>query len=236
MTSEANRHISPANLGMQRTLLVGYGSAARERVREHLKDILSVLTGKIELILLDVSSHEDEAGWLNSLSGMPVVLLHAPESAETEKVEVRIHWHGASFSDEVLSQMRSRLATDPRKKTVLVVEENDFMRGVMAGALSVAGYQVIEAANGRDALRSMTTQRTDLIVTELVLPHLDGLSLIREAKKLEVKPKIVAVSGSQSADTYLAAARVMGAAATIRKPVLMEDLLQTVEQVVKTTH
>ena len=65
---------------------------------------------------------------------------------------------------------------------ILVVEDNDRNRRLMRILLKASGYEVIEAATGKEAMDYLKTQKPDLILMDIQLPHTDGLELTREIK------------------------------------------------------
>jgi len=69
-------------------------------------------------------------------------------------------------------------------KTIMVVDDSASLRNVVCIALKGAGYDVIEAADGREALAKLTGQKVHLIVTDVNMPNMDGITLVREVKKL----------------------------------------------------
>lgn len=113
----------------------------------------------------------------------------------------------------------------------MVVDSDESTRRLAADALEAVGYKVLQAANGKEAHRLVLAGKTHLVVTELVMPESDGLELIRQLRKSEPDIKLVAMSGSSRADTYLAVARVLGADAAIHKPLQMQQFLHTIQQV-----
>ncbi len=69
-------------------------------------------------------------------------------------------------------------------KTIMVVDDSASLRNVVSIALKGAGYEVIEACDGRDALSKLTGQKVHLIVSDVNMPNMDGITLVREVKKL----------------------------------------------------
>lgn len=69
-------------------------------------------------------------------------------------------------------------------KTIMVVDDSASLRNVVCIALKGAGYDVIEAADGREALAKLTGQKVHLIITDVNMPNMDGITLVREIKKL----------------------------------------------------
>ncbi|MCA1592121.1 MAG: response regulator [Acidobacteria bacterium] len=114
-------------------------------------------------------------------------------------------------------------------RTLLVVDDYDDSRGLIALDLKSEGYRVVEAENGRDAIDVARRERPDLILMDLSLPALDGLSAtcrIRETKELEGVP-VVAFSAHQ-ADTHRAAALAVGCDDYLEKPIDMDVLKRVV--------
>ena len=109
---------------------------------------------------------------------------------------------------------------DNENKTVLLVEDFEDSRFVMRRLLEMSGYDVVEANNGREAVEYAKTKCPDLILMDLSLPVLDGLSatrLIRELENLCDVP-IIAVTAHDEADYYTAALEA-GCNEYITKPV-----------------
>jgi|SRR5262245_6931277 len=111
------------------------------------------------------------------------------------------------------------------KKTFLVVEDFEDSRFMMRRLLEMAGYQVLEASDGEQAVRMASEKRPALILMDLSLPKLDGLSATREIRKkrdLRNIP-IVAVSAHDSPQTR-AEALAAGCNEYVTKPVDFDNL------------
>lgn len=113
-----------------------------------------------------------------------------------------------------------------RQKRILVVEDDVDLRRMFRTILSMSGFEVEEAGDGLDALRLVENRLPDLIVLDLVLRALDGVSVQQEiaGRALTRQIPIVIVTGS-TIDT--AALKV---ACVLRKPVTPEELVRTVRQ------
>ena len=115
-------------------------------------------------------------------------------------------------------------------KTVLVVEDFEDNRFMMRRLLEMSGYRVVEAVNGREAVEMAQSERPDLILMDLSLPHLDGLAATRRIREHEGlgKVPIVAVSAHDTADFH-AEALAAGCNEYVTKPIdfdQLENLLQ----------
>jgi len=69
-----------------------------------------------------------------------------------------------------------------RSKTILVVDDADFIRRLVSEILTKEGYAVLEANNGKEALDILGETRVDMIITDLNMPVIDGIKLVREMR------------------------------------------------------
>jgi two-component system chemotaxis response regulator CheY len=119
--------------------------------------------------------------------------------------------------------------------TVLLVEDDDPTRGSLREALEGAGHHVTEARDGAEALVAARSASFDLVVTDLQMPRLDGLTLFRQ---LQVErpslPVVIMTSFGSSADAALAASE--GAARVVIKPFDPEAFAQTIVATVGERH
>lgn len=71
------------------------------------------------------------------------------------------------------------------RKTALVVEDSSTMRQMVCCTLRSAGYRILEASHGQDALRTIAEEaHVDVLMTDLHMPEMDGISLIKEIRKI----------------------------------------------------
>ena len=96
--------------------------------------------------------------------------------------------------------------------------------------LERAGHDLYFAEDGEEALAIYANEGIQIVITDLFLPHIGGLELIRVLKRLFPEAVIIAVSGKGSQE--LAMAKLEGAVATITKPVDPEELIKVVEEAV----
>lgn len=116
---------------------------------------------------------------------------------------------------------------------ILVIEDEDLVLEAMRIMLEEGGHCVTSAANGQEGMNALKAARFDVIVTDIVMPEVDGLELLTEVKKLYPDTKIVAVSGGGriSPSDYLQTAKVLGADCILSKPFAMSDLVNSVNEV-----
>ena len=116
---------------------------------------------------------------------------------------------------------------------ILVVDDHPIMREVVCEMLEDACHQVRFAAEGHEALRKLSCARFDLVVTDIVMPEMDGIELIGELRRRYPDTRIIAMSGGgERFPTHdgLAIARRLGAGAALNKQFQAEQLLEAVDQ------
>ncbi|TAN51450.1 MAG: response regulator [Methylococcaceae bacterium] len=118
-------------------------------------------------------------------------------------------------------------------KTILVVDDSASIRQVVSIALKGAGYEVITANDGQDALKKLDGHKIHLIVTDVNMPVMDGIAFVREAKKLpdyKFTPFIMLTTESQPEKK--AEGKEAGAKAWIVKPFQPPQLLDAVSRLI----
>ena len=113
--------------------------------------------------------------------------------------------------------------------TVLVAEDDADYRGIMVRALERAGHRVIQATNGTQALKLLERETVDAIVTDLLMPQADGLTVLRSAFALSPPVPTLVVTGYATVETAVEAMH-LGAIDYIVKPVDSKDLQVCVHQ------
>lgn len=115
---------------------------------------------------------------------------------------------------------------------VLLVDDDANARKIARKMLERAGHQVAESADGLQGFLLLRTAPFDLVVTDIIMPVMNGLEFIKSARQLKPTLKVVAMSGGArtgSADP-LEAARQHGASATLHKPFTLTDLSDSIGQ------
>ncbi len=113
---------------------------------------------------------------------------------------------------------------------VLLVEDDDDNRELMAEVLAAAGFEVVSAASGRDGLRSLSERSVDVIVTDVGMPGMGGLELAAAAKRVAPSVPIIVVTGWAEREDISSAREV---AAVLVKPVDPDALAQAVSDVAR---
>lgn len=118
------------------------------------------------------------------------------------------------------------------KKTVLTVDDSRTMREMVSFTLKSAGYEVIEAADGQQALGVANTNRVDLVIADLNMPVMDGLTLIRRLRALPAYRTIpILMLTTESDDRKKQEGRSAGATGWIVKPFNPDKLISVVQKV-----
>jgi DNA-binding SARP family transcriptional activator len=133
-------------------------------------------------------------------------------------------------------QIRAQRGEEAKKaegrRTVLVVEDNVLSRELMNAVLKSAGYSVVLAKDGAEALMLVGRETIDLLVIDVDLPYIDGHSLLQAMHENGVSVPAIFISGLPGDDVEVRAFEV-GAADFIRKPVKNSVLLARVAKVMK---
>lgn len=116
--------------------------------------------------------------------------------------------------------------------TVLVIDDDDIVRGLLVRALTGARYTVIEAADGEEGLAQARSRAPDVVVTDLVMPVQEGVEIIMTLRQERPRLPIIAISGGvTNSKLYLDIAGKIGARRILPKPFTPKELIQLIEQV-----
>lgn len=118
-------------------------------------------------------------------------------------------------------------------KTALVVDDSPTMRQMVALTLTNAGFKVVEAEDGKDAINKVTgALKMDIVVTDLNMPKMDGISLIKELRKMAAfKFTPILMLTTESAVDKKQAGKEAGATGWIVKPFNPEVMLKIIEKI-----
>ena len=116
--------------------------------------------------------------------------------------------------------------------TILVVDDDDAFRSMLRRTLQRAGYDIVEAADGSAALRALSGATMDVVITDIVMPNMEGIETIRALRQSYPHLKIIAISGGGriGPEGYLEVAKHFGAFRVHRKPFENEELLASIEE------
>ena len=118
-------------------------------------------------------------------------------------------------------------------KTILIVDDSASLRQVVAISLKSAGYDVIEACDGKDALAKLNGDKIHLIISDVNMPNMDGITFVKEAKKLpnyKFTPIIMLTTESQEGKKQ--EGQAAGAKAWVVKPFQPAQMLAAVSKLI----
>ncbi len=121
----------------------------------------------------------------------------------------------------------------PHTPRVLVVDDEPNLRKVLSATLKREGYEVATAADGDAAIRELEDGGADVVVTDLVMPKRDGLSLLREVLKTWPEIPVIVITAHGTVDSAVAALK-LGAFDYITKPFEQEELKRVIAKATKT--
>jgi len=114
-------------------------------------------------------------------------------------------------------------------KKILVVDDSASIRLVVSIALKGAGYDVIEACDGQDALTKLTGEKINLIISDVNMPKMDGIAFLKELKLLpRYKFTPVIMLTTEASQAKMAEGRAAGAKAWVIKPFQPPQMLEAV--------
>ena len=118
-------------------------------------------------------------------------------------------------------------------KTIMIIDDSASLRQVVGIALTGAGYEVIEACDGRDALAKLTGQKIHLMLCDVNMPNLDGISFLkalREVPSYKFTPVIMLTT--EAGEDKKKEGQAAGARAWVVKPFKPEQLLLAVSKLI----
>jgi len=119
-------------------------------------------------------------------------------------------------------------------KTFLVVDDSASMRQLVSFTVKDAGYDVIVAENGKDALAKLSSNKVDMVITDLNMPEMDGITLIREIRSMaEYRFVPIVMLTTEAQEAKKQEGRAAGASGWIVKPFMPEKLLDVVRKFVR---
>lgn len=118
-------------------------------------------------------------------------------------------------------------------KPILIVDDDETIRRLIIRLLEKEGYTTIVANNGRDGLLKYDKSKIDLVITDIIMPDMEGIEFIISLKKLNPEIKIIAISGGGylPATDYLETAKDFGVVESFSKPFDISALIKKVREV-----
>ena len=120
-----------------------------------------------------------------------------------------------------------------KSTTIMIVDDAASVRQVVGLALRGAGYDVLEASDGKDALGKLTGQKIHLVISDVNMPNMDGITFVTELKKLPAyRFTPVIMLTTESTDSKKQAGQAAGAKAWVVKPFQPPQLLAAVTKLI----
>jgi CheY-like chemotaxis protein len=128
---------------------------------------------------------------------------------------------------------------------ILIVDDEEHVRAALKQVLERAGYEVSVAATGHEGLELMKKEGADLVITDVIMPGIDGIATARQIREKYRNTRIIVISGGGktapepyepdaiSTRSYLASASSAGADRTLAKPFDREEILRAVRELLE---
>ena len=119
--------------------------------------------------------------------------------------------------------------------TVLIIDDDAQFNLMLKSALEIKGYEVETAANGKEGKTLYQNKKYDVIITDIIMPDVDGYEVILDLRRMGMSDTTIAVSGGgrTAADDYLVTAQHFDVAATFNKPIDLQALRDKVDEIIK---
>ena len=115
--------------------------------------------------------------------------------------------------------------------SVLIIDDDKHIRHLIKAVLEPMGHQIVEAANGKDALQTIQSNTPSLVIVDIFMPEIDGIEIIKNLRNTQSDIKIIAISGRGALDNVdvLEVAQRLGATHTLPKPFEIRELFNIVQ-------
>jgi CheY-like chemotaxis protein len=117
---------------------------------------------------------------------------------------------------------------------ILIIDDDTMFRSMLSATLGHFGHSVVEAGNGAEGLKLFQLTRPDLIITDLVMPEMEGFEVLISLNKQDPRAKILVMSGGVRGQTldFLDIATRLGASGVLAKPFSTDTLMKAVDALV----
>ena len=114
---------------------------------------------------------------------------------------------------------------------ILIIDDEPQVCALLKTALDDMGYETATATDGREGLQRFRLHPADLVITDVVMPELDGHETIARLVRQYPKVNIIAMTGKPGAETLLQTAELLGANKVLKKPFELKQLFSLVQEV-----
>ena len=120
---------------------------------------------------------------------------------------------------------------EDKVKTVLVVDDDPRVRVALESILISHGYEVMTAADGRNALNIIAADKPTIVLADVNMPELEGIELLKSLRRLYPVIPVVIMSGDELGQKFLHAARLLGATDVLTKPFTPNELVAMLNRI-----
>lgn len=117
-----------------------------------------------------------------------------------------------------------------KSRRIMVIDDEENSRIALARILAGAGYDVVSAGNGSEALDYLRGTDVELVITDICMPEMNGLAFLREIKRSNPSGKVIMVTAYGDIESYLDAMNV-GAFDYLNKPLKLEELTKILDRI-----
>lgn len=112
--------------------------------------------------------------------------------------------------------------------SILIMDDEATIRQLLRSILEAEGHHVLEASDGREGLTLYRSTPTDLVITDMLMPHRDGMEVTLELTREFLDAKVIAMSGASGDKNFLNIARLFGARHLLQKPFSIQEVRHAV--------
>ena len=121
---------------------------------------------------------------------------------------------------------------ESRPARILVVDDEESIRDLLRLVLTGEGYSVVTANDGEEAIEYLEAQRFDLVITDLVMPGVNGVEVLRAARRIDPNYPVIVITGYPSVETVTELVR-LGAGDYLTKPFNIDVVIVTVAKLLE---
>ncbi len=120
---------------------------------------------------------------------------------------------------------------------IIIAEDNKELRTAISFILEENGYDVVQTGDGKECLKAARASKPDLVITDLIMPEIEGLGLIMELRREFPELPVIAISGGGRTPgwSYLGMAKMLGAVHALSKPFTEAEILHEVCRILEAT-
>ena len=124
--------------------------------------------------------------------------------------------------------------TTKANKHILIVDDDDMMREFIRELLTTHNFNISEAANGKLGLKEFRENTPDLVLTDIIMPEMEGISFIREVRAHNKDIPIIAMTGNVHGrmEEFLDISAKLGADDILRKPIKSQEFLDAINKLI----